>query len=118
MRPTWCTSDESSSISRRVSSQSAPRGSPQVLRIDGPGSEAERIDLLGRFLECSAPAQEGLDAGKQLGDRERLGDIVVGATAESLQDVLLGAPRGEDENREPRSRLAQLFAYVEAAHAR
>jgi len=46
-------------------------------------------------------------AGEQLGERERLGEIVVSALLEAADAIVDGAARGEDENRRTDAELAQ-----------
>ena len=44
------------------------------------------------------PSQEGVDASEQLGHREGLGHIVVGACLESLEHIGLRAPRRQHQD--------------------
>jgi hypothetical protein len=84
-------------------------------RIHLPRTERERRRLGARR---AASAEQRLDARHQLGHRERLRQIVVGATAEPLEDVRLLAARGQHEDRLRRARRAELATHVEAALVR
>ena len=66
------------------------------------------------------PAQHRAHARDQLVERERLGDVVVGAHVEAVQAVALLDPRGEHDHRQIRGRrlAAQLAAELEAGHVR
>src|SRR6266851_9815667 len=91
----------------------APRGS-----VDGQVSE--RL-ALGRGLRLVRvrlrPPKHGVDTCQHLADRERLGDVVVGAELEADDLVDLGVLGGDHDDRHP-AVLAQRAAEVEAAHAR
>ncbi|MOA25445.1 hypothetical protein D3C78_1461700 [compost metagenome] len=45
------------------------------------------------------PAKDRIDAHAQLGEAERLGQVVVGALGEAGDAVLLGAQRGHEDHR-------------------
>ena len=53
----------------------------------------------------------------QLGQRERLHQIVVGAAVESLDAVANGLARGQHQDRRPHAALAQAPAGLEAGEA-
>ena len=65
------------------------------------------------------PAQHRAHARDQLVERERLGDVVVGAGVQPAQPVGLLAARGQHDDRQIRGRrlAAQLAAQLEAGHA-
>ena len=58
-------------------------------------------------------AQDGLHAGDDLGEAERLGDVVVAAGAKRLDLVLDCALCGEEEDRGLEAALAEATAYLE-----
>ena len=60
------------------------------------------------------PAQHCLDAGDDLGERERLRDVVVAAGAQRLDLVLDGVLRGQEEDRGLEAALAQAASYLDA----
>ena len=83
--------------------------------IDLPLAHLEGL-LAGR-LELAGAAQQSLDAGPQLGERDGLGDVVVTAAAEAVQHVVLGAEGRQHQDRQTRQLRAQLLADVEAIDA-
>jgi hypothetical protein len=81
------------------------------LEIDLDLANADHIG--GRFLLAGA-SQHRTHPRQQLGDRERLGDVIVGAELEAEHLVGLGRPcRQHDDRRRNRSR-PQIAADVEA----
>ena len=69
--------------------------------VDREAVEAQRRRLLRRGVD---PAQHGVDAGHELGRRERLDDVVVGAEPQADHPVGLLALGGQQDHRDPRSR--------------
>ena len=64
-----------------------------------------------------AAAQQGAHPGQQLGEPERLGDVVVGARVEPHDRVdLVGAGR-QHEHRHPAALVAQAPAHLQPVHA-
>jgi hypothetical protein len=63
-------------------------------------------------------AQHGADAAAQLGQAERLGDVVVGAGLEALHRVGLAVERGEHDDRDHVALGAQLARDVVARRPR
>ena len=63
-------------------------------------------------------AQQRADAGEQLGEPERLGDVVVGAGVEPDDEVDLVGARGEHEDRGGQAVVADRTRDVEAVHVR
>ena len=61
---------------------------------------------------------ERADARDEHDERERLGEVVVGAGVERLGLVVLAVLRGEHEYRRPVARLAELVADLVAVDAR
>ena len=59
-------------------------------------------------------AEQALDAGQQLGEVERLGDVVVGAELEAVDHVVRLVARREHEDRREVAVLAQPLADLEA----
>ena len=66
----------------------------------------------------SGAAQHGADAAAQLGEAERLGDVVVGAGLEPLDGVGLAVERGQHDDRHDVAARAQRAADVVAVRAR
>ena len=68
--------------------------------------DAQAADLLhggaGRGAVELAPAQQRAHAAHELGDRERLGDVVVGAELEAEHAVDLGVARRQHDDRHVR----------------
>ena len=63
---------------------------------------------------CAGAAQHRAHARQQLGDRKRLGDVVVGAQLEAEHLVGLGRARRQHHDRRRDRPRAQLAAHVEA----
>ena len=61
--------------------------------------------------------QHGADAAAQLGEPERLGDVVVGARLEALDGVRLGVERGQHDDRHDVAAAAQQPRHVVAGRA-
>ena len=68
------------------------------------------VDRRGR----GGAAQVRANAGEQLGEPERLDQVVVGAGVQAGDDVELLVAGGEDEDREVGPRGSQPAAYVDA----
>ena len=68
---------------------------------------------LGGGRGAVGAAEHRLHAGDELGRRERLGDVVVGAELEAEHPVDLGVAGGEEDHRDRRG-LAQAAAHLEA----
>ena len=75
--------------------------------------------LTSAAWNCSAvvPPQLGAHARQQLGEAERLGDVVVGARVEAADGVHLAVLRGEEHDRDGRAALAHALADLEAVDA-
>ena len=80
------------------------------------GVEPDRTDvehLLVVFGHGDAPPQDGPHACHQLAQAERLGDVVAGAELEAEDDVDLGVPGGDHDDRH-RLQGAHLLAELDA----
>jgi hypothetical protein len=86
--------------------------------LPGRGVQAERADLQHRGPLHHATAGERPQPRQQLRERERLGQVVVGAAVQAGDPVLDAVARGQDEDRRPDPAVPQLTADVEAAEAR
>jgi len=64
-------------------------------------------------LGCPASHQRA-EASQQLGERERLGQVVVGAGVQTRDAIGDRVPRGEHQDGAPSPRFAQLPAHLEA----
>ena len=117
MRPRSRARSASSATSRDVKLDRARARTPPCAPPDRRARRRTRTARAAAPRAARAP-QQRLDARHQLGDRERLGHVVVGAAAEALEHVVLGAARGQHEDRLLGPLGAQLAADVEAAHAR
>jgi hypothetical protein len=73
--------------------------------------ESEPAGLLPRV---AGPAQDGADAGDQLLQAERLGDVVVAAQREPADLVGGGIARGQEDDRDIRPAVAEPARDVEA----
>ena len=65
-----------------------------------------------RALQGGAP-QQGFDAGQQLGERERLGEVVVSTELEAEHAVELGGLGGEHQDRRGAAACTERFADLE-----
>ena len=92
---------------------SSPR---QTCRV--AGSTRRSPDLEHRRALDGAAAGERPQAGEQLGERERLREVVVGAAVEPGDAVLDGVARGQHQDRRPDAVVAQAAAGLEAVDAR
>ena len=70
------------------------------------------LELLGRRA-----AQLRAHARQQLGEPERLGDVVVGAGVEPADGVHLAVLRGQEHDRHRRALLAHALAHLEPVDA-
>ncbi len=80
-----------------------------VAAVERHGADGEH---LAAHRARARAAQHGADAAAQLGQAERLGDIVVGAGLETLDGVGLGVERGQHDDRHDVALLAQRAADV------
>ena len=94
-------------------------GQRDLLAVEGDrphrGLDPQRPDLDRRrrlLRPCGRrdPAQHRVDAGDQLGGREGLDHVVVGAAAQADEAVGLLAARGEQDHRRPAGRAARAAA--------
>ena len=74
-------------------------------------------ELLAAERARPRAAQHGADAAAQLGQAERLGDVVVGARLEPLDGVGLAVERGQHDDRHDVAPRAQRAADVVAVGA-
>ena len=87
-------------------------------RLPRGGVEAKAADLEhGRSLLLPA-AREGAQARGELGEREWLRQVVVGAAVEARHAVVHGVARGEQEDGRPDAVVTQPAARLEAVDAR
>ena len=56
------------------------------------------VVMMGVFVRIKAAAQQGAEAGEQLVESERFGDVVVGAGVQCLDLVVGTVPGGEDKD--------------------
>src|SRR5678815_5132917 len=80
-----------------------------LARVDLPGADRER--LLAVADHARLAAEDRVDPRDQLGDRERLGDVVVGAGVEAADLVALLRLGGQDDDRDGLVALAQRLAH-------
>ena len=78
------------------------------------GIEAQVADLHHRRALDRAAADEGTQAGEQLGEGERLDQVIVGAAVEAGDPIVEGAARGQHQDRRPDAVAAQAPAGLEA----
>ena len=71
----------------------------------------------GRTLARTAPQQRPQPGG-QLGEGERLDQVVVGAGVETAHPITHAVARGEHQHRRPALARTQLAAYLEAVEQR
>src|SRR5690606_36011972 len=97
----------------------------EVERRAGPGrlarEEVEREGArreAGRLGGAGAAADERLEPGQQLGEGERLGEVVVAAALEAAHAVVQGALRAEDEERRRHPAPAEVLDEREAVAPR
>src|SRR6516164_6752329 len=76
---------------------------------------AERVTFLGTAM---GTAEDSLDAGQQLADGKRLGNIIVGTKLEADNFVHFLAACGQHNHRNGRALGLQLLADVQATHFR
>ena len=107
--------------------QQAEFGGPEMDRLGGARHAMRHqvhddVGVGQRLVGQRRPdaAQHGADARHQLGGRERLGDIVVGAGVEPAHPVALLAARRQHDDRQVGGRglAAQLAADLDARHQR
>src|SRR5215831_4347655 len=70
------------------------------------------------FRECLRPPQNSLHAGQQFPDRKGLRDVVVGIQLEAYDLIHFLTTRCQHDDRNRRALGLQLFANIQAAHAR
>ncbi len=104
------------------SSRRNSRGSRSIERSLAPGGarhqiELERTDPQRRIATFRRSAQQRLDPGNQLDDRERLGQIVVAAGTQPAHAVVDRTERAQDQNRGADVVLPQGLDDGEAVHA-
>ena len=97
MRPRSRANSASSATSRAVSS--IVRGRTRRCARPDRSRQAPNANGSGGGGARTAAAQQRLDARHQLGDRERLGDVVVGAAAKAFQHVGFRAARRQHQDR-------------------
>ena len=71
-----------------------------------------------RRAQQVGPAQQGLDARQQLGQRKRLGQVVVGAEFQPQHAVQLGRFGRQHQDGRAAAARPQRFAQLQAVHAR
>ena len=69
--------------------------------------QATQLDLLVRRDGTAGAAQYRIDARQQLARRERLGDVVVGATIEARHLVALRGARRQHDHRQVAGRRSR-----------
>ena len=62
---------------------------------------------------CSQTTQLCADTGQQFAGPERLGDVIAGAGLKAADNILLGIPTGQHDDRHAVAKLAQLCTEVE-----
>jgi hypothetical protein len=85
--------------------------------LPGGRVQAQRPDLQDGGALRQAPAGERPQPREQLGEGERLGQVVVGAAVQAGDPVVDAVARGQHEDRRPHAGLPQLPADVEAVAA-
>src|SRR5262245_19228019 len=78
--------------------------------------EVGNLQNVGVGREFVRPAHQSLDAGKQLVEIERLGEIVVGAQFQALDLVFQGVHGGQHQNRRVIALETQTLTHVVAVH--
>ncbi|MNT32330.1 hypothetical protein D3C72_1682030 [compost metagenome] len=71
-----------------------------------------------RGAAAGAAAHQRAHAGFQLGQREGLGHVVVGAQIQALDAFVDAVGRGQDQHRQHRAAGAQALEHLQAGHAR
>ena len=90
-----------------VAAPDAPRG-----RVEAQVADREHRRPLGRAAPGERP-----QPGEQLGERERLRQVVVGAGVEAADAILDRVARGQHQHRRPDAVRAQPAADLDAVHA-
>ena len=114
--PAWRIRNSSSRNSRGSSSISWPARrtcARQQIHLEIADAELGR-----RHWRAAAAPQQRLDPRQQLGEGERLDQIVVAAGAQALDAVVDRAQRAQDEDRGPHLGRAQGRDHGEPVHAR
>ncbi len=98
-------------------------GRQRDLGVAAPYLPSRRVEAEVTHLEQRGPldraaAGQRSQAGKELGERERLQQVVVGAAVEPSHPVGHGVPRGEHQHRRPDPVLAQPPARLEPVDPR
>jgi hypothetical protein len=93
------------------------------LRVGAPGAARCRVDAeVARLEDCRplerAAAHKRAQAGEQLSERERLRQVIVGASVETRDSILECTTRGQHQDRRPDPVLAQAAAGLEAVDPR
>src|SRR5690242_3858366 len=82
----------------------------------GVNDEIGEDNLLG--LQSSCPAQQGPDARQEFLELERLGEVIIRAAVEPADAVLDGVSRGQHENGQALTGVAELLADGQAVGRR
>ena len=116
--------DDAAGVAQQVFEQrELPRAELDRLRaaLDLAGQEIER-QVAGRqtrrFRGAGRAPDERLHAGEQLGEGERLGQVVVAAGLEAADAIVDGAPGAEDQHRHADAPGAQRVDQRQPVHAR
>jgi hypothetical protein len=99
-------------LPRREGDPPAAPGHVAGRRIEGEVGEPQH-----RRPRGGAPPQQGANARQELLERERLGQVIVGAEVESRHLVVDGVARGQEEDRTPDALLAERPEHLEAVAA-
>ena len=87
-----------------------------VLRVEPELLDHDLVAAAG-ILGARAAARRGADPGHELLHRERLHEVVVGADLERVHAVVLGAARGDDDDRRADALAARLLDHLPAVEA-
>ncbi len=91
------------------------------VRLHVPRVEAQLLDhdlvAAARVLRPRATAGGRTDPGRELLHRERLHEVVVGADLERMHAIVLGAARGDDDDRRADPLAARLLDHLPAVEA-
>ena len=98
---------EQSELGRRELRRDLPAGDRVGGRVESQAADDDRLVVAG------APQQRA-DPGHQLGEVERLGQVVVAAGAEAREPIGQGAARGQEEDRRADALGAQRLDDVAA----